>query len=171
MHAWTLIPSPLGSLLLAGGPRGLCWCNFLDRKPEAELAELGTRHPGITFEARDEPLHDVAEQLASYFAGRRCTFRVSRDAGGTAFQRRVWEALVQIPCGRTRSYGELAADLGRPRGARAVGSACGENPLAVLVPCHRIVSKDGTLGGYAAGPERKRWLLAHEAALAGPRRG
>ncbi len=88
------------------------------------------------------------------------------DAGGTAFQRRVWGALREIPPGRTRSYGQLAAAAGRPRAARAAGAANGANPVSLVVPCHRVVGADGRLTGYGGGLERKRWLLAHEAGAA-----
>lgn len=86
---------------------------------------------------------------------------------GTDFQRQVWETLLQIPSGRTWSYGELARRVGRPQGAQAVGAANGANPWAVLVPCHRVVGSDGALVGYAGGLERKRWLLAHEGGISG----
>ncbi len=87
------------------------------------------------------------------------------DGGGTPFQRRVWQALREVPAGETASYQELAAELGRPTASRAVGSANARNPIALVVPCHRIVRSDGNLGGYAYGLTRKRWLLEHEGAL------
>src|SRR5207244_8999417 len=83
------------------------------------------------------------------------------------FQRQVWSALRQIPCGQTWSYGELACHIGRPKAVRAVGLANGANPIGIVVPCHRVIGKDGTLTGYGGGIERKEWLLAHERALAG----
>jgi methylated-DNA-[protein]-cysteine S-methyltransferase len=82
--------------------------------------------------------------------------------GGTAFQRTVWQALLEIPCGETRSYGQLARDIGNPNAVRAVGLANGANPIGIVVPCHRVIGADGTLTGYGGGIERKRWLLAHE---------
>lgn len=106
----------------------------------------------------------LAEQLAAYFAGARAAFDVPLAPRGTAFQRAVWAALVAIPFGETTSYGALAAALGRPTASRAVGAANGQNPISILVPCHRVVAAGGALTGYAGGLDAKRWLLAHEAA-------
>lgn len=103
--------------------------------------------------------------LEDYFAGRRPELP-TLDLRGSPFQRRVWEALLRIPYGEVRTYGEIASGLGRPGAARAVGAANGRNPIAILVPCHRVVQSGGRLGGYGGGVEVKRWLLAHEAAHA-----
>ena len=109
----------------------------------------------------DDPtmLGDAVLQLTEYFAGARRDFSVALDWRGTPFQRAVWQAVLAIPYGETRSYGEVAAALGRPQAARAVGAANGANPLAPLVPCHRLIGLDGSLRGYGAGVEVKRWLL------------
>lgn len=104
----------------------------------------------------------AAEQLREYFAGERTDFDMTLAASGTPFQHRVWEALCEIPFGVTWSYGELAAHIGQPTASRAVGLANGRNPIAVVVPCHRVIGVAGTLTGYAGGLERKRWLLDHE---------
>ncbi len=104
----------------------------------------------------------AAAQLAAYFAGERTTFAIPLAAVGTAFQREVWDALVAIPYGVTRSYGELAIGLGRPTGSRAVGAANGKNPISIVVPCHRVIAASGELTGYAGGLAAKQWLLAHE---------
>jgi methylated-DNA-[protein]-cysteine S-methyltransferase len=104
-------------------------------------------------------LAEVAGELDGYFAGGRTTFDIPLDLGGTEFQRRVWDALVAIPYGETTSYGELARDIGQPTASRAVGLANARNPVAIIVPCHRVVGADGTLTGYAYGVDRKRWLL------------
>lgn len=106
-------------------------------------------------------LDDVEAQLCAYFAGERLEFELSLAPAGTEFQQRVWRELANIPAGSTASYGELAARTASV--ARAVGSANGSNPIAIVVPCHRVIGADGTLTGYAGGLERKRWLLAHEA--------
>jgi methylated-DNA-[protein]-cysteine S-methyltransferase len=104
--------------------------------------------------------------LERYFGGElRAIERVSTEARGTAFQQRVWAALRRIPIGRTVSYGALAERLGCPGAARAVGAANGRNPIGIVVPCHRVIGRDGSLTGYGAGIERKRWLLEHEGAL------
>jgi methylated-DNA-[protein]-cysteine S-methyltransferase len=116
-----------------------------------------------------EPFEDARVQLAEYFAGRRRRFDLPLAMTGTPFQRRVWRALRDIPYGQTTSYGELARRIGRsPAASRAVGMANGRNPLAVVVPCHRVIGADGTLTGFGGGLERKRLLLELEAAtLAG----
>lgn len=102
-------------------------------------------------------------QLAEYFAGSRHDFELPLAPTGTDFQRRVWQALVGIPFGETRSYGELAEQLGSKGGQRAVGAANGKNPISIIVPCHRVIGSDGKLTGYAGGIGRKQWLLAFEA--------
>ncbi|MFT3835009.1 MAG: methylated-DNA--[protein]-cysteine S-methyltransferase [Micropruina sp.] len=104
----------------------------------------------------------AAAQLREYFAGERTEFELTLASTGTPFQHRVWDALVDIPFGRTESYGALAARIGQPTASRAVGLANGRNPIAIVVPCHRVIGGAGTLTGYAGGLERKRWLLDHE---------
>jgi len=106
--------------------------------------------------------HEAAAQLNTYLAGQRMTFDVPLAPGGTVFQRQVWQALGEVPWGRSCTYGELAAALGRPTASRAVGAAVGRNPLAVFIPCHRVLGADGRLTGFAWGLERKRALLALE---------
>jgi len=101
----------------------------------------------------------TAQEIAGYLAGKRRSFTVPVAADGTAFQKAVWAELSKIPYGTKRTYGELAATLGRPRGARAIGAACGANPVPILVPCHRVVGRDGLLGGFGAGLTVKRKLL------------
>jgi len=105
---------------------------------------------------------EVSTQLDEYFAGQRTTFDVAMNLEGTDFQRRVWAELSAIPYGETISYGELARRIGNPKASRAVGSANGRNPVAVIVPCHRVIAGDGSLGGYGGGPERKVHLLELE---------
>jgi methylated-DNA-[protein]-cysteine S-methyltransferase len=111
----------------------------------------------------DEPFADVRRQLSEYFDGERDEFDVPLAMTGTPFQRRVWQALQRIPYGETTTYGELARRLGRPSASRAVGLANGRNPIAVIVPCHRVIGSDGSLTGYGGGVERKRLLLELEA--------
>jgi methylated-DNA-[protein]-cysteine S-methyltransferase len=112
------------------------------------------------------PGRAVREQVLAYFTGERRDFSLPLGARGSAFQQRVWAALRAIPFGETRSYGELADTLGKPGGARAVGRANATNPICLIVPCHRVIGADGSLAGFAFGPEIKRWLLTHEGALA-----
>jgi methylated-DNA-[protein]-cysteine S-methyltransferase len=150
--------SPLGELLLAGdgGRLQLLLIGEGDRYA-ARLAGL----------PRDQRAHAAAiAQLEQYFAGERTEFELELDARGTPFQREVWAALREIPFGETRSYGEIAAAVGRPRAARAVGSANNRNPIAIVVPCHRVVGAGGALVGYAGGLGCKTWLLEHEDAVA-----
>lgn len=128
----------------------------------------GRRAPVAAVERPEDPvLAAAAEQLADYFAGRRTTFELPLRPRGTRFQRAVWDALRAIPPGETRSYGEIARTVGRPAAVRAVGAANGRNPLAIVVPCHRVIGAGGTLTGYAGGLEAKRWLLGHEARMTG----
>jgi O-6-methylguanine DNA methyltransferase len=115
-----------------------------------------------SWEYVDDAFVEVAEQLRAYFAGERTDFTVKLDPRGTAFQRRVWDALATIPYGTTTTYGRLAAVLGDPRSTRAVGLANGRNPIAIVIPCHRVIGADGKLTGYGGGLDRKRWLLSHE---------
>jgi methylated-DNA-[protein]-cysteine S-methyltransferase len=127
----------------------------------------GQRHApaGSTDWVRDDAgLAGVVEQLEAYFGGSRSTFDVPLDLQGTDFQRRVWTGLLEIPYGETMSYGELARRVGRPGASRAVGLANGRNPVAIIVPCHRVIGANGTLTGYGGGLDRKVWLLDHERA-------
>ena len=139
------LDTPLGPLALVSDGLALTAATF----GPAPDTESGT----------DPILADALHQLAAYFDGDRATFTVPVAAQGTPFQRRVWSALAEIPHGETLSYGALAARLGQPGGAQAVGAANGQNPVAVVVPCHRVVGADGALVGYAGGLERKRALL------------
>ncbi|HWD33674.1 MAG TPA: methylated-DNA--[protein]-cysteine S-methyltransferase [Pseudomonas sp.] len=147
--------SPLGPLLLAGDNQGL----HLLHMDAAQPWELpGDWQPAVT------QLDDVKRQLDEYFAGKREVFEVRLAPLGTAFQQEVWHALQRIPYGTTSSYGDLAEQIGRPRAVRAVGTANGANPIAIIVPCHRVIGSNGTLTGYAGGVERKQMLLELEGA-------
>jgi methylated-DNA-[protein]-cysteine S-methyltransferase len=111
----------------------------------------------------DAAFAEVRTQLNEYFAGTRTEFDVPLNAAGSAFQKRVWAALMTIPYGETTSYGKIAAGIGAPDAARAVGLANGQNPIPLIVACHRVIGADGSLTGYGGGLDAKRWLLAHEA--------
>jgi len=126
---------------------------------------------GATAEAtaEDAVLERLAEELAAYFAGELSEFVTPLAPAGTPFQRRVWDELLRVPLGETRSYAAIARALGDPAATRAVGAANGANPIALAIPCHRVVRTGGALGGYGGGLERKRWLLEHEARVAGSR--
>lgn len=160
------IESPLGPLLAAASERGVCLLEFVDRHAPATRA--ATRRPRFVARIRhrgNAHLEQLQTELRAYFAGERRTFGVPLDASGTPFQARVWDALCAIPCGRTRSYLDVARQIGRPTATRAVARANGDNPVAILIPCHRVIGSDGTLTGYAGGLWRKRWLLEHERAM------
>ncbi len=150
------IESPLGMLRLAATPAGLASIGF--------TGETGMPSPGQDW-VRDPAspvLRRAAAQLAEYFAGRRRVFDLTLAPSGTPFQHAVWKAIATVPAGETISYTELARRAGHPGSFRAVGAATGRNPIAIVVPCHRIVGADGSLTGYAGGLARKRALLALE---------
>jgi methylated-DNA-[protein]-cysteine S-methyltransferase len=154
---WHTIDSPLGELLLVGDGRAL---TRLDMSPRG--VPPGGRHDPDAFE-------HVEAQLRAYFAGELTEFDVALAPTGTGFQLRVWAALLEIPYGQTASYGAIAAAVGRPDAVRAVGATNGRNPIAVIVPCHRVIGADGALVGYGGGLPRKRLLLELEAEHAAPR--
>lgn len=146
--------SPLGPVLLEA------------RNGRLARVGIAATEPAQPLPAREDDAAVLAAartQLDEYFAAQRTTFDLPLDADGTPFQEAVWAQLRAIPFGATRSYGEIAAALRRPDAARAVGAANGANPLAIVVPCHRVIGAGGALTGFAAGIERKRWLLDHEA--------
>jgi AraC family transcriptional regulator of adaptative response/methylated-DNA-[protein]-cysteine methyltransferase len=161
--AW--IETPLGPMVAGATGKALCLLEFSDRRMlEAQLATLSRRYRLPLFPG-DSPLFErLRSQLGEYFAGQRRTFDLPLDFRGTEFQKRVWESLLRIPYGRTRGYAQLAAELGRPGAARAVGQANGLNRIAILVPCHRVVNAGGGLGGYGGGLWRKLRLLETEKA-------
>jgi methylated-DNA-[protein]-cysteine S-methyltransferase len=147
--------SPIGELLLVGDGRALHGLHMQEGRTAASVHR--------EWRPADEPFADVRRQLSEYFDGERDEFDVPLAMTGTPFQRRVWQALQRIPYGETTTYGELARRLGRPSASRAVGLANGRNPIAVIVPCHRVIGSDGSLTGYGGGVERKRLLLELEA--------
>lgn len=144
------LQTPLGPLLLVSDGEALVAATF-DREPPADATA-----------EEDAVLTKARRQLDAYFEGEPANFTVPVRPHGTPFQQRVWAALREIPHGQTLSYGALAARVGDPKAAQAVGAANGQNPVAALVPCHRVVGADGSLTGYAGGLERKRALLALE---------
>lgn len=150
--------SPLGPLLLARTAAGLAGAWFEGQKD----------HPGTIAapERDDDPLlNEAARQLTDYWAGQRRHFDLALDLHGTPFQLDVWRALLAVQAGQTQSYGEIARCIGTPAAVRAVGAAVGRNPVSVVVPCHRIIGRDGSLTGYAGGLHRKTALLKHEGIL------
>ena len=155
-----VVASPIGPLTLVAAGRMLAGV-YMDAQrhlPDtvASAGPAGQDGPDAA------PLAAAARELAEYFAGERTEFGLPLAMAGTDFQRRVWAALRTIPAGTTWSYAELARVVGQPTATRAVGAANGRNPIALVVPCHRVIASDGTLGGYGGGLEMKRWLLRHE---------
>jgi AraC family transcriptional regulator of adaptative response/methylated-DNA-[protein]-cysteine methyltransferase len=161
---WTIAPIPEGVALVAATERGLCAVRLGEASATLAL-ELRAEFPRAALSRDDAALADVASIVSDLASGRRRpeAETLPLDVHATAFRRRVWEALRRIPAGETRSYGQIAAAVGAPGAARAVGSACAQNPVAVVVPCHRVVGSDGSLHGYAYGLARKRQLLDAEA--------
>jgi methylated-DNA-[protein]-cysteine S-methyltransferase len=155
----TTLDSPLGELTLVARDGALSGVYFPGHWYLPDTATFGVRSESGFDQARRE--------LDEYFAGGRTSFGLPTSTAGDGFQQRVWKLIDAIPYGETSTYGELATELGDPSLARAVGSAVGRNPLSVIVPCHRVIGKDGKLTGYAGGLERKRWLLDLESPAAG----
>ena len=157
-------PPPIGLLFLARTAKGLRYLEFMDRK---SLKRMIASHEAACRDAIWEPslldLKDVADQLQSYFLGTLHEFEIPLDPLGSEFQSAVWKALCRIPFGATRTYGEIARAVDRPKAMRAVGLANHDNPIAIVIPCHRIIGANGSLTGYGGGLNRKRWLLEHEA--------
>lgn len=142
----------IGKLLLVGDEDGLCRLHFPNEKAK----------PPQEARKADGELSSVRKQLDEYFAGSRKSFDLKLNLKGTPFQKRVWLTLAKIPYGETTSYGELAKQVGSPKGARAVGSANGKNPLPIVLPCHRVIGKDGSLTGFGGGLKVKTALLELE---------
>lgn len=153
MIVYRTVGSPIGPLTLAGRGPVLTNLRMVDQTYEPSRA-------GWTRDERAFP--DAVDQLGAYFAGERAGFDLQLDPQGTEFQRRVWTALLTIPYGQTRSYGQIADQIGTPGAARAVGLANARNPIAVIVPCHRVIGANGKLTGYGGGLDRKRALLELE---------
>ena len=158
----TEIDSPVGVLVAGATDHGVCLLEFRDREIlEAQVAKVRAR-VGPTGPGTHPLLDQLHVELLEYFEGRRRDFAVPLVYPGTPFQTKVWNALRAIPFGETISYEELARRVGSPAGQRAAGHANGQNPLAIIIPCHRVVNKDGKLGGYGGGLWRKRLLLGLE---------
>ncbi|ENC6729817.1 cysteine methyltransferase [Vibrio navarrensis] len=154
MNYYTIAPSPLGEMTLQANDEGILgiWFTTQTTRPD-DLGQEDANHPVLGL---------ALTQLNEYFLGKRTQFDLPIAAKGTAFQMQVWQALTTIPYGETWSYQELANAIGNPKAVRAVGLANGKNPVSIVVPCHRVIGKNGKLTGYAGGIERKRWLLERE---------
>jgi methylated-DNA-[protein]-cysteine S-methyltransferase len=152
---YTTFDSPIGELLAVGDGQALHGLYMHEGRKPLIL--------GAGWRPATAPFDELRNQLAEYFDGRRRTFEVPLAMAGSPFQKRVWQALQDVPYGQTAGYGELARRIGVPSASRAVGVANGQNPICVIVPCHRVIGADGSLTGYAGGLERKRLLLDLEA--------
>jgi methylated-DNA-[protein]-cysteine S-methyltransferase len=159
-----LIPAPIGAFLIATDQDGtLRAVDFFADEPRLR-AQLRRQYGDVRVETGQSPA-PIRRAFEAYFAGDiRALEAVPVATVGTGFQRKVWAALQRIPAGETRSYGQLAAEIGEPDAARAVGLANGQNPIAIVIPCHRVIGADGSLTGFGGGLPRKRWLLTHEGA-------
>ena len=157
-----VISSPVGALTLAASADGLAailWGN--DDPARVRLNIVGA-------DERNPILIETERQLSEYFAGRRTAFDLKLDFAGTAFQNKVWHALLTIPFGETRTYAQIARQIGSPAAVRAVGAANGKNPISIVAPCHRVIGSNGKLTGFAGGLDAKAWLLRLEGALLDP---
>lgn len=154
MKHYCFYQSPIGRLLLVGSDgmlEELVFPNSVEK-----------RLPGDSWMEDEAPFREIIDQLNEYFAGERQNFILKLAPNGTDYQKRVWKKLQEIPYGQTVSYGEIAARLGNPKGGRAVGTANGKNPIPIIVPCHRVIGKDGSLTGFGGGLDIKRKLLELE---------
>ncbi|MGH6955007.1 MAG: bifunctional DNA-binding transcriptional regulator/O6-methylguanine-DNA methyltransferase Ada [Alphaproteobacteria bacterium] len=158
---YALAPCSLGRVLVAATERGIAFVGFGERDRELVRA-LEEEYPGAGFVPNDAALGHELARVAAALDGGASTLDLPLDVRATAFERRVYQELRAIPAGETRTYGEIAASIGRPGAARAVGSACAKNPVSLVVPCHRVVRSDGGLGGYRWGIARKKALIARE---------
>ena len=158
---YTVVDSKLGKLMVARTEKGICSVSFGDNESELK-AELETEFFSATIEENDETLKDAVKAILKSLDGEKAILTLPLDLRASAFQMRVWAELRRIPYGETRSYGEIAANLGEPRSFRAVARACATNPVALVNPCHRVISSDGKLSGYKWGIERKAELLKQE---------
>lgn len=155
-YAYKLMPSPVGILKLVASEKGLAailWEN--DDPKRIRLGEMSEKNSHLV-------LLETERQLNDYFAGRRDSFSVPLDFAGTEFQKKVWAALLAIPFGQTRSYAQIARQIGHPKAVRAVGAANGKNPISIIAPCHRVIGSSGKLTGFAGGLETKAFLLELE---------
>ncbi len=156
----TWVDTPLGPLVAGVTEKGLCLLEFTDRRSlEAQLKSLHKYFGCAMVPGRDSLLESLKQELGEYFSGKRKNFSIPLDVPGTEFQQKVWKELCSIPYGKTRSYEEMAIRLKNPKAKRAVGRANGTNRIGIVIPCHRVVNKDGKLGGYGGGLWRKQMLL------------
>jgi O-6-methylguanine DNA methyltransferase len=162
---WSAFTSPLGTCFVAATSQGVCRLAIPGETKEHFFVWL-YRHFGTSnVLPHPKPGMDCVDQIGAYLAGERTRFEIHLDLKGTAFQLSAWNAVLHIPYGATTSYRDLAKQIGSPKAYQAVGAAVGQNPVPIIVPCHRVLGSDGSLTGYAAGINTKQWLLRHEGSL------
>ena len=161
---WSSVASPRGACAILATEGGICWLGTPGAPLDTGLSWVQRKidFASVSEDASIEPLRQAVDQLGRYFAGERVPFTCALDLHGTPFQLNVWNALTRIPYGETRSYTEIAREIGHPSAVRAVGAANGANPVAIIVPCHRVIGSNGALTGYGGGLPTKAWLLALE---------
>jgi methylated-DNA-[protein]-cysteine S-methyltransferase len=163
---WSSVPSPCGTCIVMATEAGVCWSGTPGTPADEGFSWLKRRSKlsfdHVVEEEEIAPLQQALDELRRYFAGERLQFTCPLDLHGSPFQLSVWHEMLRIPYGETRTYGELAKAIGRPASYRAVGAASGANPVAIIVPCHRLIGSDGSLTGYGGGLPTKEWLLALE---------
>lgn len=159
--------TPLGPMFVGATEHGICLLEFVDRRMlETEFKDLQRLLKAQIVTGENRHIQQAKKQMAEYFDGKRMLFDVPLHTPGSEFQNRVWAVLREIPCGETASYQDQAIRIGQPTAVRAVASANGHNRISIIIPCHRVIGKDGNLTGYGGGLERKRWLLEHEQSIA-----
>ncbi|MCF7903076.1 MAG: methylated-DNA--[protein]-cysteine S-methyltransferase [Candidatus Marinimicrobia bacterium] len=161
---YTKLDTPVGAMFVASHAGGLCGLQFGQNAESFLQNYLRQTYPDAQVQRDDAANQQIVKQLQEYFSGNRRDFDLKLSPAGTPFQQKVWQFLTTIPFGKTVSYADVAAGVGNPKASRAVGGANGKNPIAVIIPCHRVIAADGTLGGYAGGLQYKRTLLNHECA-------
>ncbi len=168
MLAATWFDAPLGPMIAAGDEQSVHCLEYADREGlDRQFARLRSRTMAGIVPGRSAAVAQLQSELAAYFGGKPMPFSTPLERGGSAFQNSVWDALISIPLGETRSYVEIARSIGRPDALRAVAQANRANPFAIVIPCHRVINSGGALGGYGGGLPRKLWLLAHEQKIIG----
>lgn len=161
----TEIESPLGKIIIGEHKGKICVVDFKGERTKNTLKNLSRKH-GVKLNRQETPtLKAAKKQLSLYLSGRLIKFDLPLDYVGTGFQKSIWRQLEKIPFGKTVSYGDIAEKIGRPGAARAVGAAVGSNRISIIIPCHRVIGKDGSMTGYGGGLRKKEWLLAHERAI------
>jgi AraC family transcriptional regulator of adaptative response/methylated-DNA-[protein]-cysteine methyltransferase len=155
--------SPLGEMVVCASDKGVCLLEFIDGgRVEDEFDQLRQLLGQQIVHGRNRHSEQAIQEIDEYFAGRRKVFDVALQMPGTPFQQAVWQALLTVPYGQTTSYQAQSDKIGKPKAIRAVAAANGANRISIIVPCHRIIGKDGSLTGYGGGLPRKRWLISHE---------